>query len=151
MGDQDFLVILIERNFLKLGRLLAADAPSGSEPHDVAGLAEITDPINLSMMEGVNIVHLEIPIRQKLTFQPNIVIPQPLVPECLENIVIATGKRILFRRSLHHGSAPLNKKKLPLQDLPAIGIRRLGHGRGKTERNSTRQKDRQPGVAQPQG
>ncbi len=62
MGDQDILVVLIDRNFLEFGGLLAADALSGTQTHDVADFAEISDAIDLAVVEGKDVVHAKIPV-----------------------------------------------------------------------------------------
>ena len=149
MGDQDILVVLVERNFLKLGRLLAADTFSGAQSHDVAGLAEITDAINLSMMDGVDVVHLEIPICQKRAFQTDFVISKPLVPERLKNIVIAAGKRIFLRGGFHHRAGSVNEKKFPLQGLLTLDVCRPGRSHCKAERHSAQEEKYEAGMAQP--
>ncbi len=120
MGDQDLLVALVDRNFLKFGGLLAADAPSGTQAHDVAGLAEIADPIDLTVVDGKDVVHPEITVRLELAFQPDFVISKPLVLERPEDIFVTAGQRNLLLSGLHHRSGTLDKQQLPLHRLLGI-------------------------------
>ena len=151
MSDQDFLVVLVDRNFLEFSRLLAADAPSGPKSDDVAGLAEIADAIDFSVVDGKDVVHAEITVCLILTFQANFVIAQPLVFECPENILIASGQRDLLCGGFHHGSGPLNVEKLPLQDVFARWLSRLDRTGRKTERNAAKQKSCETGAERSEG
>lgn len=136
MGNQDFLVVLIDRNFLKLSGLLAADASSGPLALDVAGFAEISDTIDFPVMDGKDVVHLEIPIRLVFTFQPDFVILKPLVLEGLENVLVTSGQGNLFFGRLHYGPGSLDHKELPLQSLLGIlRIGRTGRAGGKPQRH----------------
>ena len=117
MGDQDFLVVLVKRNFLKFGRLLAADTSSGLKPHDIAGLAEIADAIKFSVMDGEEIIHLEIAVRAHFTLQADFIISQAFILERMEDVLVAPGQRDLLCGGFQYRPGSLNKKKLALEGL----------------------------------
>ena len=149
MGNQDFLVVLIDRDFLKFGRLLAADAPSGTQAHNVAGLAEIADAIDLAVVDGKNAVHPEIPVRLIFAFQSDFIISKPLVFERPEDIFVTAGQRNLFFSGLHHRSGTLDKQKLPLQSLLGIlRVRRTSPWDGNPQRHCARKQKDEPATAQ---
>jgi len=149
MSNQDFLVLLIDRNFLKFSRLLAADALSGPQTHNVAGLAEISDAIDLAMVDGKDVVHAEIPVRLVLAFQPDLVISKALVLKRLENISVTSGQGNLLLSRSHNGPGPLDKKELPLQSfLGILRVGRTGRTGGKPKRHSAHEQERKAGMAQ---
>lgn len=114
MRDEDFLIVLIDRNFPEFSGLLAADTSARTKAHNVAGFTEIPDAIKLSVVDGVDVIHLEIAIRYKLAFQLDFIISKALVLQRLEDVMVAAGQRNLLCSGLHYGSSPLDKKQRAL-------------------------------------
>ncbi len=125
MRDEDFLIVLVDGNFLEFSRLLTADASARTKSHNVAGFTEIPDAIKLPVVDSKNVVHLEIAIRHKLAFQLDFIIPKAFVLKRLEDVMVAAGQRNLLCSGLHYGPGPLDKKQRALQSfLGVLGIRR---------------------------
>ena len=150
MGDQDFLVVLVDGDFLEFGWLLAANAFPWPKPHNVTSLAVVTNAINLSVMDGKDVVHTEIPIRLKFAFEPDFIVAYPLIFKRPESILVAPGQRNLFGRGSQHRPRTVDKKQGSLQGLLGVlDVRRPACYRDKKDDNTANPQSGQDGIAEP--
>ena len=137
MCNQDIMIVLVKRDFLKLRGLLAADALPRPQRGDVAGFTVITNPIKLAVMNGVKVVDLEIAVRAHPSFQANLVIAEPLIFQRVEDVLIAACQRVILGGGLKNRPSPGNENKLALEDLTVWLFRRpQRHGSREQERHT---------------
>jgi hypothetical protein len=72
-------VILTDRDFLELGRLLAADAIPGFKSLDVTYFAEITDAVEFPILDSVKPLDLKCSVGFHRSFQPDLAVGQAFV------------------------------------------------------------------------
>ena len=129
----------VRGNFLELGGLLAADADTGFEGHDVAGGAEIAHAKQFAIVKGVEPMDLEGAIRLGDSFQAHLAAVQALVLQGVEKVGRVGRKRLFPAVHLQQGTVSAGGQQFTFEHGQRLGL--SGPEAGKRERMIARARE----------
>jgi hypothetical protein len=103
--------------------LLAADAVAGFQGFDVAGLAEIPNPKEPAVPDGVEMDYFETTIRLHEPFSANFPSQESFVFKSMKEPTCSGRKRIILAFSFQDRTCSLNYEQFTLQGL--LGFTRI--------------------------
>ena len=130
MFNQNVFVVLINWDFLKFSRLLAANTVSRLKRRDITRLAVIAHGVQFAVMHRVHFIDLEVAVRKHLALEANFVILKPLILERMKDVRIPSSQRILLALNLQDGAGSGDCDERALQNLLTGINRRSQHWAG---------------------